>query len=151
VKTLLFVVAVALATAAPALASDAHPTQNELEGEIMCPVCGTTLDQSDAAIAQNMKMFIAHEIAAGRTKGQIEDALVAKFGEQVLASPPKHGFNLLAWLLPLIGLAIAIPIVGWLAWRWSHGREPPAPPDEARLDPELDRLVDSELARYDAT
>ena len=147
-RALLLGVVLALAVAAPALASDRHPTQNELEGEIMCPVCGTTLDQSDAAIAQNMKMFIAHEIAAGKTKSQIEDALVAKFGEQVLASPPKHGFNLLAWLLPLIGLAVAIPIVGWLAWRWSQGREPPA--DDGQLDPELDRLVDSELARFDA-
>jgi cytochrome c-type biogenesis protein CcmH len=150
VRALLCVLALALAAAAPALASDRHPTQNELEGEIMCPVCGTTLDQSDAAIAQNMKMFIAHQIAAGQTKGQIEDALVAKFGQQVLASPPKHGFNLLAWLLPLIGLAVAIPIVGWLAWRWAQGREPP-PAGGDRLDPELDRLVDTELARFDAS
>jgi cytochrome c-type biogenesis protein CcmH len=150
VRTFLCLAVLALLGAPPALASNAHPTQNELEGEIMCPVCGTTLDQSDAAIAQNMKMFIAHEIAAGKTKGQIEDSLVAKFGEQVLASPPKHGFNLLAWLLPLLGLAVAIPIVGWLAWRWSHGREPP-PPGEGRLDPELDRLVDTELARFDAS
>ena len=148
-RALLCLAVLALAAAAPALASQQHPTQNELEGEIMCPVCGTTLDQSDAAIAQNMKMFIAHEIAAGRTKSQIEDSLVAKFGEQVLASPPKHGFNLLAWLLPLIGLAVAIPIVGWLAWRWSRSREPP--PDGGQLDPELDRLVDTELARFDAS
>jgi cytochrome c-type biogenesis protein CcmH len=151
VRAFLCLAVLALVGAAPALASNAHPTQNELEGEIMCPVCGTTLDQSDSSVAQNMKMFIAAEIRAGKTKSEIEDSLVSQFGEAVLAAPPKHGFNLLAWLLPLIGLAVAVPIVGWLAWRWSHGREPPPPPDEARLDPELDRLVDSELARFDAS
>jgi cytochrome c-type biogenesis protein CcmH len=143
---LLLVVALAAPAAAPA--TERHPTQNELEGEIMCPVCGTTLDQSDAAVAQQMKMFISSRIAAGDTKSQIEDQLVARFGEQVLAAPPKHGFNLLAWLLPLIGLAVAIPVVGYVAWRWSRAR----PPDDgAPLDPELDRRLDQELARYEAS
>jgi cytochrome c-type biogenesis protein CcmH len=115
----------------------------------MCPVCGTTVDQSDAPVAQNIKMFIRSEIAAGKTKSQIEDSLAGQFGEAVLASPPKRGFNLLAWLLPLIGLAVAVPIVGWLAWRWSRTREPGPEPEQ--LDPELDRLVDRELTRFDAS
>jgi cytochrome c-type biogenesis protein CcmH/NrfF len=149
VRALLCALVLALAAAAPALASERHPTQNELEGEIMCPVCGTTLDQSDAEIAQRMKAFIAYQRAAGKTKSQIEDALVAQFGQAVLASPPKHGFNLLAWLLPLIGLAVAVPIVGWLAWRWSLTREPGPEPEQ--LDLELDRLVDRELTRFDAS
>jgi cytochrome c-type biogenesis protein CcmH len=142
--------AVALVTPALAAASDQHPSQNELESEIMCPICGTTLDQSDSAAAQQLKMFIRSRIAAGQTKGQIEDQLVARFGEQVLAAPPKKGFNLLAWLLPLVGLAIAVPVVGYAAWRWSHSRdradeEPPPGP----LDPELERRLERELARFE--
>jgi cytochrome c-type biogenesis protein CcmH len=138
----------ALAVPAAALASERHPTQNELEGEIMCPVCGTTLDQSDAAVAQQMKMFIRARIAAGDTKSQIENKLASKFGEQVLAAPPKRGFNLLAWLLPLVGLGLAVPIVGYAAWRWSRAR----PPDDAPpVDPELDRRVDQELARFESS
>jgi cytochrome c-type biogenesis protein CcmH len=138
----------ALAAPAAAFASERHPTQNELEGEIMCPVCGTTLDQSDAAVAQQMKMFIRARIAAGDSKSEIEDQLVARFGEQVLAAPPKRGFNLLAWVLPLIGLGAAIPVVGYVAWRWSRA----GPPDDgAPLDPDLDRRLDQELARYEAS
>jgi cytochrome c-type biogenesis protein CcmH len=143
------VVMLALGAPGAALGSDRHPTQNELEGEIMCPVCGTTLDQSDAAVARQMKMFIRARIAAGDKKGQIEDKLVAKFGEQVLAAPPKEGFNLIAWLLPLIGLAIAVPTVAYAAWRWSRSREPgeegPAP-----IDPELEGRLDRELGRFEA-
>lgn len=149
--TLLVALVAALLAPAAALASQQHPTQNELESEIMCPVCGTTLDQSDSAVAQDMKMFIAHRIAARDTKSQIEDSLVAQFGEAVLAAPPKHGFNLIAWLLPLIGLVVAAPIVGWAAWRWSRARDtgPPAPP--SRLDPDTERRIDSELARFETS
>jgi cytochrome c-type biogenesis protein CcmH len=138
----------ALGAPAAAVASERHPTQNELEGEIMCPVCGTTLDQSDAAVARQMKMFIRSRIAAGESKSKIEDRLVAKFGEQVLAAPPKKGFNLLAWLLPLVGLAIAVPALGYAAWRWSQGREPPDEPPP--LDPQLERRLDRELGRFEA-
>jgi cytochrome c-type biogenesis protein CcmH len=148
---LLVALVAALVAPAAAPASQQHPTQNELESEIMCPVCGTTLDQSDSAVAQQMKMYIAARIHAGATKSQIEDALVAQFGEAVLAAPPKRGFNLIAWLLPLIGLLVAAPIVGWAAWRWSRARDsgPPVPP--SRLDPDIERRIDSELARYETS
>ena len=51
-----------------------------------------------------MKQFIRARIAAGDTKSEIKAKLVAQFGAAVLAEPPKHGFNLLAWLLPLVGI-----------------------------------------------
>ena len=119
----------------------------DLEGEIMCPVCSTTLDQSDSPIARRMTADIGRRIAAGQSKNQIEDALVAEFGQQILAAPPKKGFNLLAWILPFVALFGGALILGVLAWRWSRNREPrpPAP----QLSPALERRVDDELARFD--
>ena len=61
----LLVAALALALAAPAFASERHPTLNELEGQVMCPICHTTLDQSDSAAAQRIKAFIERRIRAG--------------------------------------------------------------------------------------
>ena len=119
----------------------------DLEGEIMCPVCSTTLDQSDSPIARRMKADIGRRIAAGQSKNQIEDALVAEFGQQILAAPPKKGFNLLAWILPFVALFGGALILGVLAWRWSRNREPSPP--AARLSPALERRVDDELARFD--
>ena len=86
-------------------------------------------------------------IAAGDTKSEIKDKLVAEFGPQILAAPPKHGFDLLAWLLPFVGLVGGRSSLGFLAWRWSRAREP-APPAPAS-SPELERRVDEELARFD--
>ena len=69
-----------------------------------------------------MKAFIRERIAAGDTKSEIKASLVDQFGPAVLAEPPKKGFELVAWLLPLAGLALGVVVVGLLAWRWSHAR-----------------------------
>jgi len=147
VKPLAVLVA-ALALAAPASASERHPTLNELEGQVMCPTCHTTLDQSSSAIALRMKAFISARIAAGDTSTEIKRKLVAQFGTAVLAAPPRKGFDLLAWWLPFAGLALAGGLVSIGAWRWARGREPAAEPGAA-LEPELERRLDEELARFD--
>jgi len=139
----------ALVLAAPAAASESHPTLGELEGEVMCPTCKTTLDQSSAPIADRIRQFISARIAAGDTKSQIKRKLVAQFGPAILAEPSKHGFNLLAWVLPFVALGVGAVALGWLAWRWSRSREPEVAAAGPQLDPELERRVDEELARFD--
>ena len=148
----------ACAVAVPALASEQRPTQSELESELICPTCETTLDQSDAPVARRMKEVIREYRAAGYTKSEIKDRLVADFGTAVLAAPPKRGFNLLAWVVPLLGVACGAVVVAILAWQWSRAREPaerehagtPELNGKARLEPELERRLDEELARFDA-
>jgi cytochrome c-type biogenesis protein CcmH len=131
-----------------ARASEQHPTQAELEGEVMCPVCGTTLDQSNSSAAMQIKRVIARGIAAGETKSKIKERLVAEYGEAILAAPPKRGLGLLAWWLPIAGILVAAAAVGVAAWRWARAREPA--PAAARLDPGLERRLDDELRRFDA-
>jgi cytochrome c-type biogenesis protein CcmH len=156
VKRLALTLAVALLVAPAAGASEERPTQAELERELICPVCKpATLDQSNAPVAQRMKREIAQRIAAGDTKSEIKDYLVGQFGAQVLAAPPRSGFNWLAWILPIAGLGLGAAVVGFAAWRWSRSRETAVEvPLEARngrraLDPELERRLEDELARFE--
>ena len=146
----LAVVAVALALASPAAASERHPTLSELEGQVMCPTCHTTIDQSNSAIANRIRQFIIGRIKAGDTRSEIKAKLVAQFGPAVLAAPPRKGFDLLAWWLPFAGLALAIAVVSAAAWRWSRAREPAAVEPLRELEPELERRLDEELARFEA-
>jgi cytochrome c-type biogenesis protein CcmH len=144
----------ALVCAGTAAASESHPTLAEMEKEIICPTCHTTLELSNAPIADRIRSFIRARIAAGDTKSEIKSKLVAEFGEAVLASPPKKGFNLLAWVLPLAGIALAAVALGFLARRWSRARPESQPADQsvngrAPLDPELERRLEDELARFD--
>ena len=141
--------ALAFALASPALASERHPSLAELEGEVMCPTCHTTLDESNSAIAQQIKAFIRVRIAQGQTKSQIESQLVDNFGPSILAAPPKRGWDLLAWALPLGGLGLGAIVLGILAWRWTRERDRPGPGGGDRLDPEVERRLDAELARFD--
>jgi cytochrome c-type biogenesis protein CcmH len=151
----LIIVMAALLLAPAAFASDRHPTMNELENEVMCPVCGTTLAQSDSAAAKQIERQIQARIAEGWTKSQIKSLLVQQYGESILAAPPKHGFNLLAWVLPLAGIGAAALILGVAAWGWTRGRAEPEPlavsssNGQGPIDPELDRRVDEELARFE--
>jgi cytochrome c-type biogenesis protein CcmH len=117
---LLTIIAAALVLAPIASASEAHPTQAELEAELICPTCKTTLDQSNAPIALRMKRFIAARIAAGDSKSEIKDQLVVQFGRGVLAAPEKEGFDLLAWIVPLAGLGAGAVVLALLLWRWTR-------------------------------
>ena len=116
-----------LAVVPSALASEQHPTQAELEGELVCPTCSTTLDQSNAPIALRMKEFVRSRIAAGDTKSEIKEELVAQFGKGVLAAPEQKGFDLLAWVLPIVGLLGGAAVLTVLAWRWTRRPEDELP------------------------
>jgi cytochrome c-type biogenesis protein CcmH len=137
----------ALVAVPVAVASEQRPTLAELEGEIMCPVCGTTLDQSNVPAAEQIKRVIVQRIAAGDSKSEIKDRLVAEYGDSILAAPPREGLGLLAWWLPVVGVLGAAVIVGVGAWRWSRARE--REPEGPRLDPALEARLDDELARFD--
>jgi cytochrome c-type biogenesis protein CcmH len=143
---LLLALALALALAAPAAASDRRPTLGELEHEVMCPTCKTLLELSDAPIAERMRTYIRARIAAGETKSQIERQLVEQFGPGVLAEPPRKGFGLLAWLLPLAGLLGGVAVVAVVAHRWR--REPIEHPD-LTLDAAAEQRLQRALADYD--
>jgi cytochrome c-type biogenesis protein CcmH len=145
------VAAVALAFAGPAAAC-AHPktSLSFLEGQIMCPTCHTTLDMSESPAAQQIKAQISKRIAECWSAKQIENELVGNFGQGILAAPPRKGFDLLAWWLPIVGVLAGAAVIAVAVWRWSRTREPePGGSDDAPVDAELDRRIDDLLARMD--
>jgi cytochrome c-type biogenesis protein CcmH len=148
-------VAAAVALVLPASASAACPELRSLEGELMCPTCGTTLELSNAPAANQIRRFVCERAAAGDSKNEIKDQLVADFGPGVLASPPKKGFDLLAWLLPLLAVGAGAAVLAGLVVRWSRRREPEPDGDEqssngrADLDPALEKRLEEELARFE--
>jgi cytochrome c-type biogenesis protein CcmH len=148
---LVIVAALALALAAPAAACTTHASQGSLETQLVCPSCHTTLDESDSEVAREMKAEIARRIAACQTEKQIRDAMVAEFGTTILSTPQTHGFDLLAWVLPLGGAAAGAVALAFAARAWTRAREPAtAGSDQAGLTAEDERRVDEALQRFDA-
>jgi cytochrome c-type biogenesis protein CcmH/NrfF len=137
--------------AAPAPASEDRPTLAELESEVMCPTCGTLLEQSDAPIAERMRAFIRTRIEAGDSKSAIKAKLVSDFGRGVLAAPPARGFDLLAWVLPfgiLFGAGVAVAVVA-RRWRSARRTAPAGLGLGAEIPAEMERRLDEELLRFD--
>jgi len=146
------VVALALALAGPAAACARPRTSlTYLEGQVMCPTCHTTLDQSDSQAARQIEVFISKRIAQCATADQIRSDLVANYGQGILAAPSHKGFDLLAWWLPVAGVLGGGLVLAFGVWRWSRRRGPDEPdePEDSGLDEETERRLDDLLARFD--
>jgi cytochrome c-type biogenesis protein CcmH/NrfF len=137
---------------APAAGAVPQTTVNEIEGEVMCPICGTLLELSDSPQAQREKVYVAKLVAAGNTKTEIKDDLVAQYGPSVLALPKASGFDLTAYLVPVLAILAAIAILAFSVTRWrrdgkrsqsSGGATTQAPRGE-----DAERL-EADLSRYD--
>ncbi len=136
---------------APA-SSSAEPQTNlaDLEDEVMCPICGTALGLSESPQADREREFIRDLIAEGATKEEVKNALVAEYGDEVLAVPGSEGFDLAAWLVPgaaivLAGIAI---FIGLRRWR-TDGETAQPPNTQSPSEADSDRLS-ADLSRYDS-
>jgi cytochrome c-type biogenesis protein CcmH len=141
--------ALVLAVAA-ALLMGAAPQASlpDIEDEVMCVECGTALNVSTSTVADQERAFIRRQIALGKDKQEIKDALVAEFGPGVLADPPQSGFDLAAWLVPILLVVAAVGGLLIAARRWRR-RAAPAPAAGPALDDDDERRLDAELAAFD--
>ena len=131
-----------LALAAPASAQRA--SLPDIEDEVMCVECGTVLSVSSSPVAQQERDFIRREIAAGKDKEQIKAALVAEYGEDVLAEPERSGFNLALWVVPIVLVLLAAGAIGVAIRRW-RGKGPAEEELPPPLSAEDARRLDAEL------
>lgn len=151
VRVAVLALAVMLGLALGGASEAAAPNAADLEAEIVCPVCKTTLNQSNAEIAQRMKGYIRQRIAEGASARQIKAELVDQFGPAVIAEPAKKGFDLLAWVLPIGGGVLGVLVVGGIALSWARrGRsEAMAEQGEPVLDAALSLRVDAALEEFE--
>ena len=146
--------AVALLALSPVATSTAAPqtTLSEVEREVMCPVCGTLLELAESPQALREKAFIKRLVAEGESKEAIKDALVAEYGQEVLALPEDEGFSLSAYVVPIVAFAIAVIALGFGVWKWRRaGGDGPDLTTPAAKGPsgEDNRRLDEDLGRYD--
>jgi cytochrome c-type biogenesis protein CcmH len=144
------VVGLTLAGPPAALGADCPRTSlGDVEDEVMCPVCGTPLGlASESPQAQRERAYIERLIAQCRSKDQVKQALVAEFGDRVLALPGDEGDDsfgdVLVYVVPAVGLVLAAAGIAFAVLRWrrprrgSGDRTLPAT-DGTRLDDDMER------------
>jgi cytochrome c-type biogenesis protein CcmH len=138
---------------APGANAQSDTTLNEVEAEVMCPVCGTLLQLAESPQAQREKAFISRLIAEGRDKQEIKDTLVAEYGSEVLALPQDSGFDLSAYVVPIVAffiaaIALALGVLRWRRESRSGGSNGAGPTPQGPSAEDSERL-DADLARYD--
>jgi cytochrome c-type biogenesis protein CcmH len=131
-------------------AAEPRASLPDIEDEVMCPICGTLLELSQSPQAQRERVFIRSLIARGETKQQIKDALVSEYGQEVLALPDDSGFDLAAYVVPILAFVVAALALALGILRWRRAEEKgQEPPDQAPPAGEEAERLDADLARYD--
>jgi cytochrome c-type biogenesis protein CcmH len=144
----------ALAPAAALAQECPKTTLGDIEDEVMCPICGTPLGlASEAPQAQQQRAFIEEQIADCRSKEEIKTALVAQFGEGVLALPGDESgedelSDVLVYAIPAAAILLALAGIGFAVVRWRGGAKRPRPGAPAPAGSDTSRL-DADLERYD--
>ena len=124
-----------------------------LEKQIInpCPNCGgMPLAGSYCGGAMEAKQELRDLAAQGKTDQEILDAFVAKHGTWILASPPRRGFTLLAWILPMVGIVVGgggLALFLKRARASGAQRELTGSDDFERESPGKDRTVKDRSAR----
>jgi cytochrome c-type biogenesis protein CcmH len=142
----------AAATATVASAAEPQTTLPAIEQQVMCAVCRTPLAVANGPQADAERRQIRRLIAAGRSEQQIKDALVAQYGERVLALPNDDGFNLAVYLVPIGVVAVGLALVAFALPHWRRrARERSGQPAAAvpAVSAEDMQRLDEDLARHD--
>lgn len=80
----------------------------DLEQSLMAPCCwsGTVYDHGHSQLENEIQSMVN----AGQTRQQVLDHYVGIYGERILAIPVAQGFNIMAWVVPVM-IAIAALII----------------------------------------
>ena len=128
------------APAPVALTPEQEELAAEIESMLKCPVCRSqSVRTSRSFMAQDMSRRIRQMVAEGKSKQEIREYFVARYGDYIVLAPRKEGFTWTVWLLPFaLVLGGAATIVA-VARRW-HGRPPPATPPAPSASTYMQRL-----------
>ena len=153
-RALLAAVVALLGLATPAVAQQCPKTTlGDLEDEVMCPLCGRPLNTVDREPqAQRERVFIQGLIDQCKSKEEIKTALAAQFGPDVLALPEEEGFDLTAYIVPVLVPLLALAAIAFSATRWRRRRPAGETPAAAVSGPPIDvsesARLDEDLERY---
>jgi cytochrome c-type biogenesis protein CcmH len=121
---------------------DLEDRVREIASELRCVVCqNLSVADSPSDLAKEMRNLVRELVQQGKSREEIQAYFVSRYGEYVLLSPPKRGFNLLVWGLPFLAIAAGGGVVYLVARRWTEQ----APASRPAIDPAYAERVQREL------
>ena len=128
------------------------PPQKTLDQEVQdvgsqlkCLVCqGESVADSPALLAQQMRTIIRQQLQSGKSEQDVIQYFQSRYGDRILYAPPRQGFNLLAWLVPIAMLLGGALLLFFIVRDW-HKSSRPAAAEEVS---DLANLDEADLKRY---
>lgn len=138
-------------------------TENQLRqqadvvaAKLRCPVCqNLSVADSNSFMANQIKDKIRKQIAEGKSEQEIIAYFQSKYGDWILLSPPRKGFDLTVWLLPFAGFAaggvvLMLMLRGMAGKKQGESSAAPAPEEKSgKKDAPVNEAVKKELENYD--
>ena len=115
---------------APAFAQDPSADEiNEVAKKLSCPTCtGINVADCPTETCAQWRAKIGEMLVEGKGEQEILDYFAARYGDHVLQVPPKRGFFVLVWILPVIAILAGLAWLVYLLRGWS--RQTAAPKGE---------------------
>ena len=135
--------ALALVLAAGAAAQARRVAEQQVQdvaAQLRCVVCqNLSVADSPSEMASQMRAIVRERLEAGEAPAQVVQYFVERYGEWILLSPRRHGFNLLVWVMPAVAVVVGFTLVGLVLVRWTRrgaaaGRVAATPVDTAMRD-----------------
>ena len=119
----------------------------DIAAHLRCVVCQSlSVADSPSEMATQMRAIIRERLAAGESPADIQRYFVERYGDWILLAPPRRGFTLLVWLLPLVAVVVGLVATAALVWRWTHrsrGVRPPPVAVDAAMSERIRRELES--------
>lgn len=94
-------------------------TVSDISKQLICQCgCGRLLNSHVCDTQEAMVTLVEQKLAQGQSEEEIIQFFVAQYGEQVLAAPPKRGFNLVAWVTPFVALLFGGGVIYIVLKKW---------------------------------
>jgi cytochrome c-type biogenesis protein CcmH len=120
-------------------------TVHEVAAQLRCVVCqNLSVADSPSEMASQMRAIIRDRLAGGERPAAVRQYFVDRYGEWILLSPPRRGFNLLVWLVPLGAVGVGLVTVAVLVRRWTRHRRDHRP-TRVDVDPAMRERIRREV------
>jgi cytochrome c-type biogenesis protein CcmH/NrfF len=137
---------VSTATAAEEASAVPEGWAYKLSHDLMSPFCpGRTLSACSSPQADDLRMWMIVQEASGRSREDVEAELFERYGDVLRPAPRATGFGLAAYAFPVIAFLAGGVIVAVFLRRQTRAVAKPKPSAHP-IDPELERVIDRELA-----
>ena len=119
----------------------------DIAKDLRCAVCqNQPVAESNSELAHDMRKLIREQLQAGKSREEIMNYFVERYGDYILLNPPSRGAGTVVWLAP-VGILLLVGISGYLFLRNRVRPTMPLPPKLSKEDAERVRVARKEAGQ----